>query len=102
MIPLVPKQFPNVTNNTDSLHKVKLKRWLGTRTITSVAYSAEPTGLIFHDQDDTIDTNTTTQVWIKSFASNTDYIIKGKVTASDNEIEEFRARIKCLQGNETA
>ena len=101
MIPVQPRRFPNVTNQTDALHKVKLKRWLGSRTISSVTWSADPTGPSFHDQDDTLDTNTTAGIWIKSFTSGTNYIIRGKVTASDNEIDEFRVKVKCVQVNET-
>jgi len=101
MIQTNPRKFPNVTNSTDSLHKVKLKRWLGTRTLISVTWTAEPTGPAFHTKDITIDTNTTAQTWIKTFSSGVEYIIKGKVTASDNEIEEFRVRVKCLASDET-
>ncbi len=98
----IPAAFPNVTDKTSAVHKVKLKRWLGSRTISAVVWSADPTGPAFTSETITEDTNTTAKANIASFSSNVDYLIRGKVTASDGEIEEFRIPVKCLALSEVA
>lgn len=101
MILTVPQEFKPQSADSDLKHQVKLKNYLGTgRTISSVVWSSYPSGATFDNQDDTVDTSTTAEVYISGLTAGQEYLIKGLVTVSDGQVDEFRIPLRCLDTDE--